>query len=155
MPIVKERCKMVERPEDTLKATLTNVFSNVRKCVQKIESHGTGVGIPDMYIGKGIWIETKAIDAEYDSHNAIPFRRGQYPWLLRHAQDGGCSIVAVLWKDRVITFSHVQELLEEGDGNFYIAFYLATDMLSIRKKEETERVLAYISTAPLFDTKVN
>jgi Holliday junction resolvase len=146
---------MEARPEDTLKDTLTNAFSKVKNCVQKIESHGTGVGIPDIYIGKGIWIETKAIDAKYDSHNAIPFRRGQYPWLLHHAKDGGCSIVAILWKENVITFSHVQELLEEGDGNFYISYYLSTDMLNIRKKEETARVLAYISTAPLFDAKVN
>lgn len=137
------------RPEDGLKATLTNAFSRCRKCVQEIESHGTAVGIPDIYVGKGIWIETKAIDAQFPSTAAIPFRRGQYPWLLHHAQDGGCSIVAILWRNDIITVSHVQELVELRDGSYCVNYYASTTKGALKDKKEIERILQYIGTAPL------
>lgn len=53
--------------------------------VTRVESHGTSVGIPDMFVqghGHDLWIELKVLDKdwEYDKGYKIPWRPGQQAW---------------------------------------------------------------------------
>lgn len=57
--------------------------------VTRVESHGTSVGIPDMFVqghGHDLWIELKVLDKEweYDKKYKIPWRPGQQAWAAQY-----------------------------------------------------------------------
>jgi hypothetical protein len=68
--------------------------------IQKIESGGTGLGIPDIFIrtmNKDIWMECKQITWPKRSNEIkIPFQPGQLKWISNYIRLGGTAFLAVL-----------------------------------------------------------
>lgn len=74
---------------------------------QAIESGGTSVGIPDLYIRTrqtGTWMELKNLIYPIREYLEVPFRPGQFAWLTRHAKMGGRSALAIAHPDGILFF---------------------------------------------------
>lgn len=107
----KERRNKVFKSESAFSSWLTTVFNKAGFDVTRIESHGTGNGIPDMFVqghGYDIWIELKNepyVDcpAQCDYKHAAPlhvkWRPGQQAWAraytLSHLIKSTLTIVAL------------------------------------------------------------
>jgi hypothetical protein len=97
--------------ESKFSSWLTGVFNKTGFDVTRIESHGTGNGIPDMFVqgvGRDMWIELKNephVDcpAQCDYKTAVPlhvkWRPGQQAWarayILNHVIKSTLTIVAL------------------------------------------------------------
>ena len=81
--------------------------------VQPIESEGTGLGIPDIYIsvdGVSAWIECKAdLEGVWPCERKIDFRPLQYSWNRRNASGGGISTVAIKYSNAYL-FIHIKDV---------------------------------------------
>lgn len=84
--------------ETTMYSKLKLIFKKTNSLFQRIESGTTGLGIPDAFFrtkeSEG-WIELKEITWPYKEHTIIkiPFRPGQYPWLIKYSQLNGNSFL--------------------------------------------------------------
>lgn len=79
---------MYEKESDFVRALITKL-SSCGLDVTRIESHGTGNGIPDMYVqgyGYDFWIECKNIKSASIFNNSIkiPWRPGQQGWAFNY-----------------------------------------------------------------------
>lgn len=66
--------------------------------VQRIESGGTGLGIPDAFVRTfhtDVWIEMKNLVFPVTYSVRVPFRPGQYAWLKDYERMGGHSVLAI------------------------------------------------------------
>ena len=76
----------IVRNESEIYQFLKNGFQFMPIIMQRIESHGTGLGIPDIAFNSKDncgWIEDKKIDRLPTIRFKIPFREGQYAWIKR------------------------------------------------------------------------
>lgn len=78
--------------ESLLYKKLKNQLSQQNVFLQRIESGGTGLGIPDLFFQHTSingWIELKQINHNQGEYVKIPFRPGQLGWLKMLLSYGG------------------------------------------------------------------
>ena len=80
----------------------------------RIETGATIVGVPDWYLRskwKDIWIEAKEIKrwpVKPTTRITIPFRPGQYNWIVKHQEFCGKVLLAVTYKDKWYFFYDIR-----------------------------------------------
>lgn len=75
--------------EHDFSKTLCSKLKKAGMFVTRIESHGTGNGIPDLFVagvGWDCWIELKSMPDKsiYSKVLTVPWRPGQIPWALQY-----------------------------------------------------------------------
>lgn len=101
---------------------------------QRIESSGTGLGIPDIYIcfdGKGMWIECKQI---VGASSRIHFEKGQRAWHKKLKAAGGAAFVVFylnferLWgitkEEDIDPLGIMNKCLMVSDPSSHLFYYL-------------------------------
>lgn len=82
----------------------------------RIESHGTSVGIPDLFVqgyGYDMWIELKC-DMKQSIEQAkfkVPWRPGQQAWMMRYFNahnKNRCGVTLMRCKDGILVIAHVK-----------------------------------------------
>lgn len=97
--------------------------------VQRLESHTTGVGIPDMFIqgyGEDLFVEVKNVpNKTLNDSFKIPWRPGQIAWFYRYVLAHRCvkcgyTICAVA--DGVIIFKMTEDMIAVANWNNDFSF---------------------------------
>ena len=84
--------------------------AGIQIMLQRIESGGTGEGIPDLFfrsLNQDGWIELKEIHwpKRGNTRIKIPFQKGQLPWITRYRSLGGHVFLFVLCNKDFYLFS--------------------------------------------------
>lgn len=77
--------------------------------VQRIESHETGRGIPDIYViigNQALWIELKRVHKPSSRYITIPWRPGQQAWLTDVVKRGQEAITLCAMDDCIVKIKH-------------------------------------------------
>ena len=79
------------------------IDSNPECFIQPIESHITGIGIPDLFVsihpGFNIWAELKTIKRKVSNIVSPDWRPGQMSWAKRYQKKGGDWILLISIND--------------------------------------------------------
>ena len=92
--------------------------------VQAIESPGTGSGIPDRYISSKAcdfraWMELKNFKIGNSTRVKIPYRPGQFAWLMEYSHNGTFCILGCATEYGEVYFYN-DEIKEEYDADVFI-----------------------------------
>ena len=113
--------------------------------VNKIETHGTTIGIPDLYCvyGTPIWIELKVVNLDTKNKAAIhvPYRPGQLAWFARHKRLAPRIQLYTLVHTNDEIWLHTVEALNTND----IDRYLKRNCCVIASANALNDIITYIA----------
>lgn len=97
------------RTENAFSKALVAALKRKGAFVQRIESGGTGRGIPDLYCiinNKAVWIELKRVHHKASGYETIPWRPGQQAWLTDVVQRGQRALTLCCFDDLISCIPH-------------------------------------------------
>lgn len=105
------------KSEAMLRGNLAKSLRLAGAQAQPIESGSTGLGIPDIFIRTnkhGVWAELKNLKYPLHYPFTVPFRPGQYSWLMQHTKRGGFSLLIIGTLEGVFFFkdSNIKEVYD-------------------------------------------
>lgn len=89
-------------------------IKDVKVNFHKIESGSTEVGFPDWYLRTewtDLWLEAKELKrwpVRESTRIKIPYRPGQYNWIIQHKKLGGRVALIITYKNRWYLFHDVR-----------------------------------------------
>lgn len=95
------------KDEASFSRSIRHALESEGAMVQSVESGGTAVGIPDLFIRTekiSAWMELKNLIYPVRSYLEVPFRPGQLAWLKRHSALGGISALAIASLEGIYMF---------------------------------------------------
>ncbi len=95
------------KDEEAFSRAIRKALSEEGALVQAVESGGTAVGIPDLFIRTtriSAWMELKNLIFPVRYRLEVPFRPGQYAWMKRHTDMGGISALAIASLEGIFFF---------------------------------------------------
>lgn len=114
------------RTENAFSKALVTSLKNKGAFVQRIESGGTGRGIPDLYCiikGKAVWIELKRVHHKASEYEAIPWRPGQQGWLNDVVNRGQRAMTFCCFDDGIACIPHnriyMQNVVDISEVDFF------------------------------------
>lgn len=122
--------------ETEMVRTLKSKLKGLPIKIHKIESGSTEVGFPDWYIRTmciDIWIEAKELKrwpVRESTRIKIPYRPGQFNWIMQHKKLHGKAMLIVTYKNEWYLFSDIRLDYTQREFNFLSLIHRNLDTTS-------------------------